>query len=127
VAFSGITFARGGAEPEVSGFRAPALDGRLERLRVAAGPRLATLELSALVQRVIVTGDRRSAAAELARRWAALSEEDILASPFTLLGSPDEMAAQLVAHRARWGISYWVVFESAVAAFAPVVARLAGT
>jgi hypothetical protein len=43
-----------------------------------------------------------------------------------LLGSLDEIADQLVAHRGRWGISYWVVFESAVDAFAPVVARLAG-
>ena len=126
VALSGITFSRGGAEPELSGLRAPAVDGRLERLRAAAGARLDTLELSALVQRVILTGDRRSAAAELAQRWTALTVNDILASPFVLLGSVDEIAAQLVAHRARWGISYWVVFESAAEPFAPVVERLTG-
>jgi probable F420-dependent oxidoreductase len=126
VALSGITFTRGGAEPEVSGFRAPAVDERLRRLRATAGARLGTLELSALVQRVMPTEDRRGAAAELVQRWTALSVDDVLASPFVLLGSPDEIAAQLVAHRARWGISYWVVFESAVDVFAPVVERLAG-
>lgn len=51
----------------------------------------------------------------------AATEADIVA-----LSALDEIADQLVAHRARWGISYWVVFESAVDAFAPVVARLAG-
>ena len=30
------------------------------------------------------------------------------------------------AHRARWGVSYFVVFEPAVEAFAPLVARLTG-
>jgi probable F420-dependent oxidoreductase len=126
VALSGITFTRGGTEPELSGFRASAVDGRVERLRAAAAARYDSIELSALVQRVILTTDRRGAAAELAQRWTALTVDDTLASPFVLLGSVDEIAAQLVAHRARWGISYWVVFESAAEAFAPAVERLTG-
>jgi probable F420-dependent oxidoreductase len=126
VALSGITFARGGTEPEVSGFRAAAVDERVRRLHATAGTRFQTLELSALVQRVILTPDRRAAAAELAQRWTRLSVDDILTSPFVLLGSLDEIVAQLLAHRVRWGLSYWVVFETAVDDFAPVVERLAG-
>jgi alkanesulfonate monooxygenase SsuD/methylene tetrahydromethanopterin reductase-like flavin-dependent oxidoreductase (luciferase family) len=53
--------------------------------------------------------------------------DEILDSPFVLLGSVDEIAAQLVARRARWGVSYYVVFEDVADTFAPVVERLAGT
>ena len=95
-------------------------------MRKAAGPRFDALELNALVQRVILTEDRRGAAEELAQRWTALTADDILASPFALLGSLDEIVAQLIANRARWGISYYVVFDDVVDAFAPVVARLTG-
>jgi probable F420-dependent oxidoreductase len=126
VGLTGITFIRDGAAPEVSGFRASAVDERVQLVRGAAGARVEALELNALVQRVIVTEDRRGAADELARRWTALTADDILASPFALLGSVDEIAAQLVARRARWGISYYVVFEDVVDVFAPVVERLAG-
>jgi hypothetical protein len=36
------------------------------------------------------------------------------------------MVAQLTAQRRRWRVSYYIVFESVVEAFAPVVERLAG-
>jgi probable F420-dependent oxidoreductase len=127
VGLSGITFARGGTVPELSGFRASAVDERIQLVRKAAGPRFDALELNALVQRVILTEDRRGAAEELAQRWPALTADDILASPFALLGSLDEVVAQLVANRARWGISYCVVFDDVVDAFAPVVERLIGS
>jgi probable F420-dependent oxidoreductase len=126
VGLTGITFARGGVDRDLSGFGAAGVDERIALVRKTAGARLDLLELNALVQQVVVTGDRRSAAEELARRWPMLRTDDILASPFVLLGSVDEIAAQLVEHRARWGLSYYVVFDSALDAFAPVVARLAG-
>jgi hypothetical protein len=52
--------------------------------------------------------------------------EDILGSPFVLLGSVDEIVADLEARRARWGLSYYVVQEPYADALNPVVARLAG-
>ena len=126
VGLSGITFRRGGTEPDLTAFRAAAVDERVRHLREAAGVRFERLELSALVQRVIVTDDRRAGAEELARRWPALGVDDILDSPFLLLGTLDEIAGQLVARRARWGISSYVIFEPALDAFASIVARLAG-
>jgi hypothetical protein len=74
----------------------------------------------------VVTDDRRAAAEDLARRWPELTAAEILAAPYALLGSVEEQVETLLARRARWGISYYVVFEPAMAAFAPVVARLAG-
>ena len=47
-------------------------------------------------------------------------------SPFVVAGTPDEMCAQLVARRERLGISYVMVPDDLMEAFAPVVARLAG-
>jgi probable F420-dependent oxidoreductase len=127
VGLTGITFDRGGVGRQLSGFSPAGVDERVALVRKAAGNRLEPPELNALVQQVVVTDDRRAAAEELAKRWPVLDVEDILASPFVLLGSVDAIATQLVERRARWGISYYVVFESALDAFAPVVARLTGT
>ena len=124
VGLTGITFARGGVAPDFSGFRAADVNTRVQLVRDVAGARLDELELSALLQRVIVTDDRRAAAAELTQRWTALTVDDVLESPFVLLGSVDEMVAQLQAQRQRWGISYYVVQEPYAAALAPTVARL---
>ncbi len=95
-------------------------------MREAAGDRYERLELNALVQRVVVTDDPRQAAAELARRWTQLSPEEILQSPYALIGTVDQLVEDLQSRRERWGISYYVIFEPFMDAFAPVVARLAG-
>ncbi len=126
VGLSGITFRRGGVEPDFSGWKAGGVDERVQLVREAAGDRFDRLELSALVQRVIVTDDRRQAAEELAGRWTQLSPEEILESPFVLIGTVRELVENLRARRERWGISYYVIFEPYMEAFAPVVADLAG-
>jgi probable F420-dependent oxidoreductase len=126
VGLSGITFRRSGKEPDLSAWRGAVVDERLRLVREAAGARYAALELNALVQRVIVTDDRRCAAEELAARWTQLSIDEILQSPYVLIGTVDELVEDLTRRRERWDISYYVVFEPYVDAFAPVVARLAG-
>ena len=128
VGFSGLTFRKGGAAPpELSGWRASGVDARVRLVREAAGDaRYARLELNALVQQVVVTDDRRQAAEELARRWMQLTPDEILQSPYVLIGTVDQMVEDLRAYRDRWGISYYVVHEPYMDAFAPVVARLAG-
>lgn len=126
VGLTGIIFRRGGAEVDLSGFKAAAVDERLRIVREAAGDRYAGLELNALVQRVVPTDDRQGAVEELARRWPQLSTEDILENPYVLVGSIDQMVEDLHARRERWGISYYVAHEFSMDALAPVVARLAG-
>ena len=126
VGLTGITFRRGGVEPDFSGWRTAGIDERLRLVKEAAGGRYDRLELNALVQRVVVTADRRRAAEELATGWKQLSPDEILQSPYALIGSVDQLVDDLEARRERWGISYYVTFERFVDAFAPVVARLAG-
>jgi probable F420-dependent oxidoreductase len=126
VGLSGITFREGGTKADVSGWTATGVDERMRLVREAAGARYAQLEVNALVQRVIITGQRRQAAEDLARRWMQLSPEDILQSPYVLIGTVDEVVDDLQARRQRWDISYYVTFEPYMEALAPVVARLAG-
>jgi hypothetical protein len=63
----------------------------------------------------------------LAAELPDLSVELILQTPFLLLGTVDQICDALLLHRERWGITYFVVFESAAEALAPVVAQLANT
>jgi probable F420-dependent oxidoreductase len=109
VGLTGITFRSGGADRDISGFRASDVDTRVALVREAAGDRYDKLELNTLVQRVVVTGDRRQAAEELARRWTQLHPDDILRSPYALVGTVDQLV------------------KPDRDAFAPVVARLAGS
>jgi len=125
VGLTGITFRRGGKEPDVSDFLALVVDERVRLVRETAGDR--SLELNALVQRVIVTDDRRKAAEELAvGRWAQLTPEEILESPYVLVGTEDRIVEDLQARRERWGISYVTTHELFMDALAPIVARLVG-
>ena len=102
-----------------------AVDAKVATVRAAAGARFDRLELNALVQRVIVADDPGPGLAEVAQQWkldpAALRE-----SPFVLAGSVDAIVEALEARRARHGISYVVVFEQFLEAFAPIVKRLSG-
>ena len=98
---------------------------RVGCVRDAAGERFTQLELAALIQKVLVTDDRDSAAATIAAQ-RRLTREQILGSPYFLLGSIDAITDQVEALRAHCGISYLSVFPGDVDAFAPVVARLAG-
>src|SRR5919197_810499 len=125
VGFSGITFRRGGVQPDLSGWKVSDVDERVQLVREAAGDRYPRLELNALVQRVVVTDDRLQAAQGLASRWTQQSPEEILQSPYVLIGTVDQLVEDLQARRARSGISYYVIFEPYMEAFAPIVARLA--
>src|SRR5437763_8819735 len=114
VGFSGITFRNGGAAPpDVSAWRIRGVDERVRWLREGAGEQhFARLEIGALIQRVLVTDKPRATAEELSRRWPQLNADDILQTPYLLIGSAQQMAENLVARRDRWGISYYVLRET---------------
>src|SRR4030095_14221401 len=126
VNLTGITFTRGGTVPDMSGWRAAAIDERMRVVREATGERFNRLVLSAQVQRVIVTDRRREAAEELRKSWKELSVDEILEAPYALIGSVDEMVESLHVRRERWGLSYFVTFEPYLETLAPIVAKLTG-
>lgn len=75
---------------------------------------------------VMVTDDRPGGT-ELLAGVLGLAPGDLDASPYTLVGNPQEIADTLRSYRERWGISYHSVMADTMEAFAPVVAELAGT
>jgi probable F420-dependent oxidoreductase len=103
-----------------------ALAEKVGWVREAAEERFPRLVLSLLVFVVAVTDRRQEAAERIAQRFG-LTPEQALAAPEYLVGSVDEIVARLLRLRKRYGISYITVFPQDVEAFAPVVARLAGT
>ena len=126
VGFTGILFRQGARAPDISDARPAMVDERVRLVRETAGAHFDRLELNALVQRVIVTDDRRKAAAALPAPFTQLLPDDIVASPYALIGSIAQMADYLERRRERWGISYVMTHEAYMDALAPVVARLAG-
>ncbi len=100
---------------------------RVAYARDLAGPRADDIEWHLLVQAVVVTGNRRAAAEELiAAHGSDMTVEQVLETPYLLLGTVAEIAEQLREHRERYSFSYVTVHQGFMEAFAPVVAELRG-
>jgi hypothetical protein len=97
----------------------------VEWVRAAAGERLDSLEIHALIQAVAVGHRRNAAADDLATRFK-VARDVVLETIYVLLGTVEEICETLRQRRERYGISYLTVFERDMEAFAPVVERLAG-
>lgn len=91
----------------------------------AAGPRLSAIEMNVRAFMVKVT-DERAQSMERIAQAVGFSTDEIAESPFALIGSPEQLAEDLLARRERWGFSYVIVGAADVEAFAPVVAMLNG-
>jgi probable F420-dependent oxidoreductase len=106
--------------------RADVLERKLSWVRDAAGDRFDALELHTNLTQVVATDDRSSGLAKV-RRWYGVDDDEAAAAvPHVVVGTPQQMADQLLQRRERFGISYYSVFEPGLKAFAPVIALLAG-
>jgi probable F420-dependent oxidoreductase len=94
-------------------------------VRQAAGDRFKDLELNVFAARVDVT-DTPDTSADAIAQQLQTSRETVMQSCSFLIGSVDAIAETLQERRERLGLSYILVFDRVVEAFAPVVARLAG-
>lgn len=99
---------------------------RIGWIREAAGDRIDDIELQVLTFVVAIDADRDEVAAMMAPGLGitAAQARDV---PIALVGSIDEICDQLVERRETWGLSYWVVHDAEMEAFAAVIDRLAGT
>jgi probable F420-dependent oxidoreductase len=108
---------------------------RLSWLRDAAQERFEQLELATMVFSVVVTDQREAVAQRIAssqqsgpeRRSFSLTPEQVLDSLQFLIGSEDQIVETLLNRRERLGYSFIQVAGKYLEAFAPIVARLAGT
>jgi probable F420-dependent oxidoreductase len=98
---------------------------RVRYVREQAGPRAGDLELNVLVQVVIVTGDRRETARGLVQEQLPyFTADELLETPFALIGTVDEIAGQLRERRQTLGFSFITVHEPYMTTFGPVIERL---
>jgi probable F420-dependent oxidoreductase len=103
-----------------------ATDEKLGWLRESAGARFDDLELQVRVHLAMVTDDRDGVIVEMAPAFG-LTPAEASQTPHAIIGSVDEICDQLIERRERWGISYLGLSADQLDAFAPVIARLAGT
>ncbi len=105
-----------------------ALARKIEWIRQAAEARFKKIELNILISGVVITEDQQQAAEHFARERArpGTTAQQVLASPYLLFGSVDQIIERLQRLREQFGISYFVVGDDYMDALAPVVAQLAG-
>lgn len=102
------------------------IDQKIGWVREGAGDRFDDLELQIRYFFASITDDRRGLAEAVAPAFE-LSPEEALDAGIVLTGTVDEVCDLLVERRERWGVSNVVFGDDTFEAFAPVVARLAGT
>jgi len=101
-------------------------DRKVAWVREAAAARADEVELQVRVHLAMITDDRDQVVEELAPAFG-LTPDEARTTPHALIGSVDQICDQLVERRERWGISYLGMSADQLDAFAPVIARLAGT
>jgi probable F420-dependent oxidoreductase len=115
-----------GTSPDAARSMTPAAtDQKIGWVRDASGERFDDLELQALVGFVYVTDDAKRILEGIADAFG-VSVDDARVAPPCLVGSEDEMVASLEERRERWQMSYHVIDDGSMEAFAPIVERLAG-
>jgi probable F420-dependent oxidoreductase len=112
-------------------------DVRIGWIRDAAGDRFEQLDLNVLrtLGDLSITSEPLKVAAGVAHELASetgmeISGQDVLESPFSLIGSVPELVDKLTALRQRWGINSFLVGwlgERGLREFAPVVEQLSGS
>jgi probable F420-dependent oxidoreductase len=102
----------------------PALDATFNLIASEAKRLGRHPDIEALVQHVEIADDRERAASAIAQFVPGTSVEDILRAPFLWIGTPDQIASQVLASRERWGINRYVIRDAAMESVGPVVQLL---
>lgn len=100
-------------------------DRRWEWVREAAGERLEDIEIQCLTYVVRVVDDGRRVVEETAQMFG-MDPETAAQVPVAIIGSLQHIIESLEARRQRWGMTYFVIHEADIDAFAPVVASASG-
>ena len=109
----------------ISTMTAAAVDEKVDIVRVAAGARLADIEMNVRAFLVNITDDAAGAAAGIATMMG-VEQKMVEETPFALVGPPSKLIEDLIARRERWGFSYIIVGAEDIDSFAPVVSALNG-
>ncbi|MGW4849118.1 LLM class F420-dependent oxidoreductase [Nocardia brasiliensis] len=119
IAFPGASATENGGPLHLAGLAE--IGERVDYVRELLGKRSGSVEFNLLVQRVVPPAER-AAVLEL---FGPALPEDVADRPeelpTLLIGTPDEIADRVRAHRDRYGFSYITVLEHSMEQFAPVI------
>ncbi|MEE6258546.1 LLM class flavin-dependent oxidoreductase [Plantactinospora sonchi] len=104
-------------------WRADQLDAQLAQVAAGAAGRDEPPLLEALVQQFVVTDDAEAAAEETARQLG-LTVTELLAVPFVLIGTEEEIVSAIAGHERRWGVTRYVVRREALDSAPSLLRRL---
>ncbi len=123
VGFTGLGRTLPDGQRHVTEFAPEQVDAKVALVRAAAtaAGRLDPIECNALVQHIAITDDRAAVAATLATRLS-VDPALLLATPYLLFGTVEEIVEQLFRARERWGFTYFVTRDAD--ATAPVIDAL---
>ncbi len=95
-------------------------------VRQAAGERFDDLELNMVISPTF-TEQRPQRAEQLAQKrgWTGITAQDVLEMPSIYIGTPNQIVEDMQCRREQYGFSYFVVSDTDMEAFAPIVSRLA--
>jgi probable F420-dependent oxidoreductase len=124
VGFVGFGHREADTSVQLTHFTLAGLSDRVDLVRHASGPRFGDIELNVLVQRVELTDDPEAVAAPLVGRFDGATIDDVVDSPFLLIGTVDDLVAKLHRLRSELGITYFACFEAALEPMAEVIAAL---
>jgi hypothetical protein len=81
-----------------------------------------------MVVSVDLTSDRQRRAEQIARErgWSGITAEQVLEMPSKLIGSVDQIMEKIQLLRKTYAFSYFVISDTSLEAFAPIVAQLRG-
>jgi probable F420-dependent oxidoreductase len=117
-----------GAMVQVMSERTPeGVRQKLEWVRAGAGERFPTIELS-LIPSIVITDTRRASTEAFiqARGWNGVAVADVWEMPSVLIGSVEQIIADLQQRREEYGFSYYVIGDDMAEQCAPIIAQLAG-
>lgn len=125
VGYGGLLQAKGRPPGTFRIATAAEMDERVRFFRDHAGTRADEVEANILVQRVVVTDDRRGAAERfLAEYGPGLTVDEVLEAPVLLVGTVRQIAEQILERRERYGFSYVCVHEPYLEELGPVIEAL---
>jgi len=106
---------------------AETLAQKVEWIRQAAGERFDQIELSMVVTIEITRNQHKKAEQLLHQRgWNSITAEQLLAMPSMLIGSIDQITDKIQTLREKYAFTYFVISDTCLETFAPIVARLTG-
>jgi probable F420-dependent oxidoreductase len=100
---------------------------KVEWIRQAAGERFDEIELSMVVT-LEITHDQEQKAQQIIqqRGWSSITSRQVLEMPSMLIGSIDQIIEKLQTVRKKFCFSYFVVSDTCMETFAPIVKQLIG-